>query len=312
MQQIFKSKYPILEACMNKGSTLPLAIAVYQAGGYPSLCSWTYDGDYDALQSDLDKFVKITQSNRIHISFDINPKTNPADCHRIVRSHCLPTIEIIYGKGNMASPDTYRISEQQIIDMLQPVHEMGTKIFKRIYEPDDPSVMTRHFIDGFCIKGNESAGLSSTLSIKETFLKQRELTPTAYLIPYGGIGLPSQVKEYVDLGCEMVGVGTALALSKESSIKHESKLAAIRSKKDQLIQFERRFTLEDSVLVRKQTALQFVPYGEPDDSNGTKGLVSGVWDTNSNQGHVYLGHAVDTITEILPCKQIIRNLVADL
>ena len=41
MQQVFQSQYPILEACMNRGSTVELAVAVHSAGGYPSLCSWT-------------------------------------------------------------------------------------------------------------------------------------------------------------------------------------------------------------------------------------------------------------------------------
>lgn len=44
---IFNSKYPILEACMNRGSTIELALAVHDAGAYPSLCSWSYDGNVE-------------------------------------------------------------------------------------------------------------------------------------------------------------------------------------------------------------------------------------------------------------------------
>ena len=35
---------------MNRGSTVELAVAVHAAGGYPSLCSWTYNRHSQAMQ----------------------------------------------------------------------------------------------------------------------------------------------------------------------------------------------------------------------------------------------------------------------
>lgn len=312
-QQIFKSQYPILEACMNRGSTLPLALAVHMAGGYPSLCSWTYGKDLSKMQADLNKFVAITKSNKIQLSFDITPWSDPTVCHKIVKSHNVPTIEIIYSGTILSESKTVHITDEQIIAFIKPLHDMGVKIFKRIYEPHTQESMDKHFIDGFCIKGEESAGLNSLGSVKDNFIKQKELTPSAYLIPYGGVGTAQQVKEYIDLGCEMVGVGTLLALSKESSIKQQTKLAAVVAKKEDMVHFERKYITEDSkILVRRQTALQFGPRLESDDHNGTQGLIAGVWEKDTDKGHVYLGHAVDNVTEILTCKKIIQNLVADL
>jgi NAD(P)H-dependent flavin oxidoreductase YrpB (nitropropane dioxygenase family) len=102
-QQVFQSRYPILEACMNRGSTVELAVAVHAAGGYPSLCSWTYNRHSQAMQQDLDRFVKLTNSNRIHLSFELNEFDHQV-VHDIVRSHRIPTIEIIYGKTNTFRP----------------------------------------------------------------------------------------------------------------------------------------------------------------------------------------------------------------
>lgn len=292
---------------MNKGSSLPLAIAVHRAGGYPSFCSWTYNRHFDAMQHDINQFVAATGSNCIHVSFELDELPDFATCHRIIKSHNIPTIEIIYGASDSyrGVKSRYTDLDQAVQDWVGPLHEHGTQIFKRLYEPVDLATMQKHYINGFCIKGLESAGFGGHTPIKELFLAQQALTPGAMLIPYGGVGTAAQVKDYIDLGAEMVAVGTVLALSKESTIKLETKLVAINATKQDLVEFK-----HDSN--RKQTALEFEPYQGPDDFNRTKGLVNGMWKKNSNQGHVYFGHGIDHVTELLTCEQIIQNLTADL
>lgn len=303
-QQVFQSQYPILEACMNKGSTLELAIAVHHAGGYPSLCSWTYNGRFELMQRDLDRFVTATGSNRIHLSFELGEYINSV-VQDIVQSHSIPTIELIYGNKN-----TFRLTKSEdeltdeIIKLLTPIKKQGTRIFKRMYDPVSQETMDKHLLDGFCIKGAESAGFSSNTPIKELFIRQRELTPNALLIPYGGIGCAEQVKEYIDLGAEMVAVGTLLALSAESPLSTETKLIAINAQSKDLTQF----THIVGNVERKQTALQFKPYQGPDDANGTLGLLRGM--RGKNDGHVYFGTGIDQVTEILPCQTIIQNLAS--
>ena len=300
-QQVFQSPHPILEACMNRGSTVELAMAVHAAGGYPSLCSWTYNQHSQAMQRDLDRFVKLTNSNCIHLSFELNEFDNQI-VHNIVRSYNIPTIEIIYGKTN-----TFRSTDSELevalLRLLGPLKEQGTRIFKRIYETVDQVTMDRHLLDGFCIKGAESAGFSSYTPVKETFLKQRELTPGAMLIPYGGIGTADQVQDYIELGAEMVAVGTVLALSTESTMATETKLAAIQKQSQDLIESTHDF----GGVKRKQSALKFGNYSGPDDLNGTIGLVRGL--NGKKDSHVYLGRGIDHVTEILSCQQIIQHLV---
>jgi NAD(P)H-dependent flavin oxidoreductase YrpB (nitropropane dioxygenase family) len=305
-QQIFKSQYPILEACMNKGSTLPLAIAVHEAGAYPSLCSWTYGSNFQMLQKELDNFVNKTNSNKIQISFDIDELPSPSICHEIVKSYNLPTIEIIYNHMSNATFLSDHELDKKIIDTLKPLHEQGVKIFKRSIAPTSQEETSRYFLDGFCIKGVEAAGYGSKkLTCMEIFKLQQKITPSAYLIPYGGIGSAEQVKEYIDLGAEMVGVGTVLAFSSEGLIKQETKLAAIAASKDDLSNFN--FNTDG-----RQNALKFDEYTGPDTKNHTNGLKAALWNKNSSQGHIFVGHSIDQVTEILPCKQIVQNLVANL
>ena len=301
-QQIFQSQFPILEACMNKGSTVELAIAVHHAGGYPSLCSWTYNGRSELMQRDLDHFVETTGSNRVHLSFELHEYTN-TEVYNIVKSHMIPTIEIIYGDKNTFRPTS---SEQEltvdVIGLLKPIKDLGTKVFKRIYDNVDQTMMDQHLIDGFCIKGSESAGFTGHVSVREVFLQQKAMTPGAMLIPYGGVGTAEQVKEYIDLGAETVAVGTVLALSAESPLSTETKLAAIKKQSKDLTQF----THVVGNVERKQNSLQFEPYQGPDDANGTMGLIRGM--RGKSDGHVYLGKGIDHVTQIQSCKQIIQRL----
>jgi len=310
-QNIFKSQYPILEACMNKGSTLPLALAVHRAGGYPSLCSWTYNRHFSAMQADLDRFVAETGSNCIHLSFELDELPELSVCYDIVRSHNVPTIEIIYGQTDLpgVTKDKFTDMDYAVRELLKPLHDLGTKIFRRVYEPVNADTMKQHYLDGFCIKGIEAAGFSGFEPVRDLFLKQQQLTPGAMLIPYGGIGTAEQVQEYMALGAEIVGVGTVLALSEESTIKTETKLAVIQARKDDLKQVRHVYSNGQE---RKHNMLQFEPYEGHDDANGTAGLVHGIWKKNSNVGHIYVGHSVDHVNAILPCSQIIKNLVADL
>jgi NAD(P)H-dependent flavin oxidoreductase YrpB (nitropropane dioxygenase family) len=303
-QQIFQSQFPILEACMNKGSTVELAIAVHQAGGYPSLCSWTYNGKSELMQRDLDHFVSVTGSNRIHLSFELHELPDSA-IQGIIESHMIPTIEIIYGDKNTFRPTS---TEQEltvdVIRLLKPIKALGTKVFKRIYDTVDQDMMTQHLIDGFCIKGSESAGFTGHVSVMDLFLQQKALTPNAMLIPYGGVGTAEQVKKYMELGAETVAVGTVLALSAESPLSTETKLAAIKKQSQDLTQFPHVV----GKVERKQNALQFEPYQGPDDANGTMGLIRGM--RGKTDGHVYLGQGIDHVSEIESCKQIIQRLAS--
>jgi NAD(P)H-dependent flavin oxidoreductase YrpB (nitropropane dioxygenase family) len=303
--KIFNSKYPILEACMNKGSTLPLALAVHNAGAYPSLCSWTYDNNHRLMRNDLKNFVKNTNSNNVHISFELSElEEYNAECMSMIKDFNIPTMEIIFHKAIHLSENELTSKAQAL---LGPIKDLGTKIFRRILFPITEEQRQKYFLDGFCVKGHDAAGGSSlgdnSPTTQELFIQQQKLTPDALVIPYGGVGSAEQVKNYFDLGASIVAVGTVLAASAESPIKTETKLAMVNASKSDLQKFIYNYKTE-----YKMNALPFETYTQQDNSNRTASLVSGLYKKNTKQGHVYAGHSIDYITEILPCKTIVENL----
>ena len=256
------------------------------------------------MQRDLDRFVSVTGSNRIHLSFELHELPDSA-IQAIIESHMIPTIEIIYGDKNTFRPtSTEQELTADVIRLLEPIKALGTKVFKRIYDNVSQDMMTQHLIDGFCIKGSESAGFTGHVSVMDLFLQQQSLTPNAMLIPYGGVGTAEQVKKYMDLGAETVAVGTVLALSAESPLSTETKLAAIKKQSKDLTQFPHVV----GNVERKQNALQFEPYQGPDDANGTMGLLRGM--RGKTDGHVYLGQGINHVSEIESCKDIIQRLAS--
>lgn len=344
-QKIFNSKYPILEACMNRGSTVELAVAVHNAGAYPSLCSWTYSEPtltiaerLQALKNDVISFMTITKSTNIHISFELEEfynydqpdefdwdyfRKNIRICHDIVREFAIPTVEIIHGNSNSPRPGHFTDTDISncLIELTQPLHTMGTKIFNRSYDPVPEETRKKYFFDGFCVKGTDSSGFGgTTYSVKELFLLQKQSTPDACVIPYGGIGTSSQVKEYFDLGADIVGIGSLFAFSKDSTVNNSTKNLVISSNKDKLQKFEHVFVVDNKMVRRKQSmlALKNKQTGH-DDFNHTQSLTSGLYGQSStnqntrirNTGHIYIGNAIDHINELLSVRQIVQNLMID-
>lgn len=336
-QKIFDSKYPILECCMNRGSTLELALAVHNAGAYPSLCSWTYT-EYPrssalntaALRKDLSTFVNKTKSNKIHISFELeefssdsrerefdwnNFRENIKLCHDMIREFAIPTVEIIYGNSNSPRPAHFigPNVDDRLLELVQPLHDMGTKIFNRTYDIVSEETRKKFLFDGLCVKGTDSAGFGGTkYSVKELFLLQKQITPDAYIIPYGGIGGSAQVKEYIELGADVVAVGSMFAFSKESPIKESTKNIVVQSTSKDLQKFHHSFDVNNNTVHRKQSMIPLdTQFNETDDANHTRSLISGLY-KSGNVGHVYIGNSINYINEILPVNTIVQNLIADL
>jgi NAD(P)H-dependent flavin oxidoreductase YrpB (nitropropane dioxygenase family) len=305
--KIFDSKYPILEACMNKASTLPLALAVHRAGGYASLCSWTYENNYRLMHLDLNNFVNNAGSNKVHVSFELRELLHHNNqCMEIIKSIAMPTLEVVF------QPLT-NLPKSELISIVQhclgPIKDLGIKVFQRTLHPIDLEQQQDHFLDGFCVKGTDAGGRHSSgptsFTTHELFIKQKTLTPNAMIIPYGGIGTADQVKTYLDQGACIVAVGTLLAASIESSVKTSTKQAMVKAKVQDLTKFN--FAPEAHYGIN---ALAFDTYQGQDDDNLTRSLVQGLYKKDSTQGHVIAGHGIEHITDILPCETIIQNLCA--
>ncbi len=301
-QRIFNSKFPILEAAMNRGSTLPLALAVHAAGGYPSFCGWTYEKNWNLMRSVVGEFIEKSGSNNVHLMFELEEiSLDPTPVMQMIYDYKISTVELLYGQRNKTFQELTFLYET----INRPLAEKGVNLFRRCNVPQQLDWMKRQYLTGYCIKGHESAGVTGQWAVKDLVLEQKKLTPDAKLIPYGGVGTSDHVKEYIDIGVEIIAVGTLLAFSKESTVKEETKQKVLMSN------FSNVTTDENNLNVKvKRNVLEFEKYTGPDtvnDSNRTASLLEGLYG-GTNQGHIYIGKSIDHVVKILPVKEIIENL----
>lgn len=309
----FNSRYPILEATMNRGSTLPLALACHEAGIHPSLVVPfptegidTYD-KYDQVDKELGEFVKCTGSS--DIIFAIDPEELfDNKLMKIIKSHKISHLEIFpnldpstAGQGNIVRT---RLGHEGYDRLLKLVFKniYPTKIMQRVrgigYNP---------FNVAYCLKGSDAGGFNSmTHTTRELFNEQQKLTPDAVLIPYGGVGTPQQVAQYLKDGATAVAVGTLLAASRESTLSMETKTAMVNSKKEDLCKLshtnQNALILGDKQAVESEFSV---------DWNREYSLTNGLHG-NSQVGHMYAGPAIDYVNEIKSVKEIVRYLISEL
>jgi NAD(P)H-dependent flavin oxidoreductase YrpB (nitropropane dioxygenase family) len=284
---------------MNRGSTLPLALAVHRAGAYASLSGWTYNRQWHLMQQDVQDFIRITGSNQLLVNFDLKELTNPVQMMVIVAKNQLPAVEI--------SAESFTSQDQLnecMFKFVRPLHQAGVQVFRRIYRVLEQTEYDQQFLTGLMIKGQESAGHRGQHPVREMMIRQRAATPGALLVPYGGVGCAAQVREYMDMGAEIVAVGTALAFSAESTIKAESKKWVVDHNSSDLTVFD-----------NKRNALEIAPYTGPkfrNDENRTAGLVAGLYDQSRTDGHLMVGHSIDHIHAIRPVADIVRDLCSQM
>lgn len=304
MRALFPSRYPIVEAVMNQGSSLDLASAVVEAGAFPSL--WVIkklengkDLDIDYAHDLLYEFTR--RHGNANVLIGIGPPELFDDrVFDLVKKFCVSHIEFwgtADASGKVLDFDTV-YSDIALQDRIKQYRTVS-KIFTRISRPIN-SVHVGLF-DGFCIKGQESAGTTGNWKIKDLFFEQQKLTPEIPLIPYGGIGHPSHVSEYITSGAVAVAVGTLFAATVESPLSLEAK--------QKIIQATTKNIVKDSYI--GQNTLQL---GESNDIkrhdydwNRTQHLLSGMHG-DGNQGLLYIGHGVDYIDRIRTVKETVDYL----
>ena len=312
---IFNSKYPILEACMNRGSTIELALAVHDAGAYPSLCSWSYDGNVELFEKDIKTFINETKSNNIHISFQPDERLSSSDLNEkilnLIYEYNIPTIEVIFGKYNSLHDEfKYRNLESEnfydkkIISFTEPLYKKGITVLQRTTRLHNKAHIDKYHLHGLCIKGNGASGFTSKWSTEQLWKAQKKLTPEIILIPYGGVSTSDKVKMYLEDGALVIGVGSRFAFSKESPISETAKKKVIENTVDKIDPF-----IHNQKTIIYQNALRFKKsINSTDDINSTKSLMLGLY-SNTEVGHVYVGNSINTITELLSCKEIVNDLM---
>lgn len=297
-RRLFDSKYPIIEAVMNQGSSLDLAIAVHNAGGFPSL--FLNRMDLDSTVAMLEQFRSITGSTNVIVPVTRLMLQTP-EILNIIRdfkvSHC--EIFTSNAQGNTNDLETW-LDRPETAKQLEKLKQTSKLLF-RAYDVLD---ITRYcWFDAVCIKGQESGGKTGSLSVRELFRLQQERYPESQLIPMGGIGTPSQVKWFLDHGAIAVGVGTLFAACLESPISDQVKQKIVNMTSADITQ------LPDT----KQNCLAF-EQDPPKDQfgwNRQESLVTGIYGDGS-KGHLYLGTAIDHIHTVRSAHDTIQYLCSDL
>jgi NAD(P)H-dependent flavin oxidoreductase YrpB (nitropropane dioxygenase family) len=281
---MFNSRYPIVCSPMNGVSDLKLAIACAQAGIVPSLFLHPF--------TNLDDFSKsvtevLLHCSNIHVSSSLKDITTNAD---LIKKLGITHIEILEFENNDVSIDNKRI--------INDLRATGIKVILKI--------LLTHVIDQFIdiidavtIKGSEGAGRSAKdIKLEDVILDIKIKYPSLKIIASGGVKNKSDIESLLSLGACAVSIGTLFALSKESPISDTVKDKLLQSTSDDIRRLKTG-ARQRAIIFDEQSA---------DDFNNTNGLYSGL--RTGTTGHIFVGNALDSITEILSVQEIVDCLVS--
>lgn len=281
---MFNSRYPIVCSPMNGVSDLKLAIACAQAGIVPSLFLHPF--------TNLDDFSKsvtevLSHCSNIHVSSSLKDITTNAE---LIKKLGITHIEILEFENSDVSIDNKRI--------INDLRATGIKVILKILltQVIDQFI---DIIDAVTIKGSEGAGRSAKdIKLEDAILYIKSKYPGLKIIASGGVKNKSDIESLLSFGACAVSIGTLFAMSKESPIPHAVKDKLLQSTSDDI----RRLKTG-----ARQRAIIFDEQAS-DDFNNTHGLYSGL--QTGTTGHIFVGNALDSITEILSVQEIVDCLVS--
>lgn len=288
----FGSRHPIICAAMNQVSDARLAIAVHEAGAFPSLSAANYmrHNRFDQARylKELRSFKSATNGSGLLLS---------AGGTTLLNDYVIdPFLELGFKHFEVFHWDHEKRYWPRILERVQLLQRDhgATVIFKVGTHVDCKEIPYSMII----LKGPEGAGRASedAVPLRSAFVELIHRLPCTQIIASGGISQPGQVKDYLSSGALGVAIGTLFAASAESSIDGcvKQKIVAAHVKDLQRC---------------GENRLKGIYSGElkSDTSNLTYSLAAGVKGLKS--GALFLGDGVEQVTEILPVREIVRRLI---
>ena len=289
--KMLKSLYPIICAPMNGVYSYEMLETCVDCGITPGVF-------IDQIpQDDLCRFVK-EYGGGLYVTLgddsgnntdDVVTNTSEFRKHYIRQAKLLKELGIQY------------VEVTNIRNNNTPIYDPITNIIRFLKQDSDITIISKgivlelnEHVDAIAVKGNEAAGYSGELSTSDMFDKIRSQYPEKKLIASGGIHCGEQVRDYVDRGAVGVSLGTMFACSTESPLSLETKHKLINATVQDLGKFNN--TGQQGLIFSKVA----------DDPYHYHSLKLGI--QTGSSGHVYAGHAVDHITEILPIHEIVKKL----
>jgi NAD(P)H-dependent flavin oxidoreductase YrpB (nitropropane dioxygenase family) len=291
-------KYPIICSPMNGVSDIGLAIACYHAGILPSIVQYSFHSDrkldLKLFEDGLVEYANATDYGNLLFAGNIDT-FNDSNVLALLVKYRVTHIEILDCEDYNIK-DIYDLSiqakEHNII--VSPKLLDGFNDVKKIYNNAGP-------IDCVTIKGPNGAGRGiDSLVLEDEITKIKSTYPNITLIVSGGINTSRDIKRMLDLGANMVSLGTIFSMCKESKVSLLTKQKMINASYNDV---ERLGKGAD------QKALIFSSVEERD-TNNTVGLFNGI--RNGTKGHIYVGSGIDYINKIEPVKDIVNRLVEHL
>lgn len=286
-------------------SDLKLALAISDAGAFPSymIPQDEYgDPNLDALYTDIREFTLCTGHTNILVGGIGQSRLNNINLLRMLVELKVSHIELfddeVCGDLDQAWNTPQTISGIKFL-------KKQFKVLARIFNPKD--YIVSNYFDALCLKGQESAGKSGSYSVTDLFDLQKNITPNIGLVPYGGIGSPTQVQNYISQGAASVAIGTLFAACVESPLSDDVKLKMVGLTSKDIVKIPD--TNQNSIIF-SEISPNNLPTDPSDWNRGTY-LRTGL-KGDASQGLIYVGTGIDYVTKIRTVKETVEYLVQDL
>jgi NAD(P)H-dependent flavin oxidoreductase YrpB (nitropropane dioxygenase family) len=296
------TKYPLLAVAMNQVSDANLAIAVRQAGAFPSISIFNYadhlnNVNYELLESEIVKYISAVGDCKVVLSVD--PTVIDTTLVTFVKKYKISHLELIPHYDYLRSPRLQSVLSTHLAELQDA---QVVIILKAVVYPEDVNYWhswNQRNIDIISLKSPHGAGRVSSKNGDIVQLTKQAIKDFGIpIIAVGGIHTAAQIAEVLDAGASAVGIGTLFAASTESCLSDEAKLRLVSATADDLSHLP-TVDLPQSALV-----LSEMPHG--DIENNSIGLAYGV--RTGHTGHVFAGQSINGIKKIDTVQHIIEEL----
>lgn len=278
---------PIMVAQMNQISSLPFSIACARTGMLANI--WPYfsglvtefSTNTPTLERALGEFTSALGHSRVSVSVYTKDYVRMLD---IINRYNVEYVELL---------GQHKHYEIQDLDLKQ----LGNaKLILRHTLVQEP------YSDFALVKGTESAGTPGQLPLEEMYKHTLALNrDNRGIIVMGGIDSAEKIKHWIDQGVSGVAIGTLLALSEESPIDHDVKLAMISSLRPYLTR----------IAGTQQQAIQWGDLPENAKSwNRSRHLKNSLHGLREKAGMIYASNSIYVVEAIEPLQVILHRLTS--
>lgn len=299
-------------AAMNRVSTLSLALACWDAGVFPSLMIPFQQEDFqtaigpearrDAINQTLLEFKKSTGSCNVVLGLSYIELEDVATMKLIV-DHQVSHVELF---NAVDKTKLYNPMRDKYQNLYQTWFVKKLKTYSSIqFMERCRQISSSNLGTAICLRGSDAAGGTNTeLITQDMFDQQRQLTPDAVIIPYGGVGTPEQVAYYLNAGAVAVAVGTLFAACQESPLSEATKKAMIAASVNSVVR-----TPDSNQNILPLGALNDILNSKSQSGANRDGsLHLGIYG-NGTVGHIYAGHGIQHVNRIRTVKETVEYLL---